>query len=147
VQRTAELTRRRFLALAGSAVAAGGCSAAAVSPAQVGDVPAGTIAGLGPGSLRAVDGLPVCIGRDDGGVYAMTLTCTHGGCDIGQQGTVSPRGLTCDCHGSQFDANGGVVHGPATQPLDHFAVTADAAGNLVIHGAQIVAADERLTVP
>ena len=140
------LTRRRFLALAGSAVAVTGCSAANVGPAQVGDVPAGTLASLGTGSLRPVDGLPVCIGRDDQGVYAMTLTCTHEGCDIGQQGTVSPQGLACDCHGSQFDANGGVVRGPATQPLDHFAVTADPTGNLTIHGGQIVGASQRLAV-
>lgn len=140
------LTRRRFLALAGSAVAVNGCSAAVVGPAQVGDVPAGRLASLGMGSLRSVDGLPVCIGRDGEGVYAMTLTCTHGGCDIGQQGTVSPQGLACNCHGSQFDANGGVVRGPATQGLDHFAVTADASGNLTIHGGEVVGAGQRLTV-
>ena len=146
MERKAALTRRRFLVLAGSAVAVHGCSAAAVGPAPVGDVPAGTVTSLGMGSLRPVAGLPVCIGRDGEGVYAMTLTCTHGGCDIGQQGTVSPQGLACNCHGSEFDANGGVVRGPATQALDHFAVTADASGNLTIHGSQVVGASERLSV-
>ena len=97
-------------------------------------------------SLDVVGTEPVCIGRDAAGVYAMTLTCTHAGCDIGQHGTVSPQGLVCGCHGSEFDANGNVVRGPATQPLDHFAVTVDATGNLTIHGDQIVDASQRLAV-
>ena len=88
----------------------------------------------------------MCIGRDSGGVYAMTLTCTHAGCDIGQTGSVGPQGLFCGCHGSEFDANGSVVRGPASRPLDHFAVTADSAGNLTIHGGQTVSAGTRLAV-
>lgn len=98
------------------------------------------------GSLRAVSNEPVCIGRDANGVYAMTLTCTHAGCDIGTEGSVSPQGLFCGCHGSAFDANGAVVRGPATQPLDHFAVTVDSSGDLTIHGGQTVAASQRLSV-
>jgi cytochrome b6-f complex iron-sulfur subunit len=139
------LSRRRFLVVAGAA-AAGGCSSAPVAPAQVGEVQAGSVSELLVGSLVVVGSQPVCIGRDAGGVYAMTLTCTHAGCDIGQRGTVSPQGLSCGCHGSEFDANGNVIHGPATQPLDHFAVTVDAGGNLTIHGDQIVGESERLTV-
>jgi cytochrome b6-f complex iron-sulfur subunit len=140
------LTRRRFLLVAGHAVAVGACSSAAVSPAPVGDVEAGNVSALPVGSLRAIGSEPVCIARDSGGVYAMTLTCTHAGCDIGQTGSVSPQGLVCDCHGSEFDANGAVVQGPATQPLDHFAVTVDASGDLTIHGGQTVSATDRLSV-
>jgi len=138
--------RRCFLALVGSAAAASGCAANAVQPAPVGDVPAGNLSSLTPGTLRAVDGQPVCIARDDKGVYAMTLTCTHAGCDIGQTGSVSPQGLTCGCHGAQFDTNGAVLRGPAPAALDHFAVTADANGDLTIHGGEIVSQDERLSV-
>jgi len=141
-----ELSRRRFLALAGAAAAVGGCSSPAVPPVQVGDVQAGNVTDLAVGSLDVVGSDPVCIGRDAGGFYAMTLTCTHAGCDIGQRGTVSAQGLVCGCHGSEFDANGNVTRGPATQPLDHFAVTVDATGNLIIHGDQIVDASQRLTV-
>lgn len=142
--------RRRFLVLAGASVGAAGAvacgSAAAVAPASVGDVPAGNVSSLPAGSLRVVQGEPVCIGRDSGGVYAMTLTCTHAGCDIGATGDVSASGLLCGCHGSRFDANGNVVSGPAPSPLDHFAVTADASGNLTIHGGQVVDAAQRLPV-
>jgi Rieske Fe-S protein len=76
----------------------------------------------------------------------MTLTCTHAGCDIGQTGSVSPQGLVCACHGSTFDANGNVRGGPAPAPLDHFAVTVDGSGNLTIHGGEVVAQSQRLTV-
>jgi nitrite reductase/ring-hydroxylating ferredoxin subunit len=140
------LTRRRFLIVLGEAAALGACSAAGVSPAPVGDVAAGRVADLPVGSLRIVNALPVCIGRDAGGVYAMTLTCTHSGCDMGQTGSVTPNGLFCGCHGSEFDANGNVVRGPASQSLDHFAVTADSGGNLTIHGGQTVSASDRLAV-
>lgn len=139
------VTRRRFLVVAGTAAATGACSSAGVSPVQVGDIAAGNVAELPIGSLNVVESSPVCIGRDLGGIYAMTLTCTHAGCDIGQSGTVSPRGLFCACHGSQFDANGNVVAGPARRPLDHFAVATDSSGNLTVDSNQIVEASRRLT--
>ncbi len=138
--------RRCFLAVVGSAVAAGGCGSAAVQPAAVGDVPAGNLSTVPVGTLRVVDGQPLCIGRDSGGVYAMTLTCTHAGCDIGQTGSVSYEGLMCGCHGARFDRDGAVVSGPAPSPLDHFAVSVDMGGNLTVHGGQIVNADQRLSV-
>jgi cytochrome b6-f complex iron-sulfur subunit len=141
-----ELTRRRFLALAGATAAVGGCSSSAASPAQVGDVQAGRVSQLAVVSLSVVGTEPVCIGRDAAGVYAMTLTCTHAGCDIGQSGTVSAQGLFCGCHGSEFDVDGNVTRGPATQPLAHFDVTIDASGNLTIHSDQVVDASQRLTV-
>lgn len=110
----------------------------------MGDVPAGNVSELPIGTLNVVGSEPVCIGRDPSGIYAMTLTCTHAGCDMAQHGTVSAQGIACGCHGSEFDPNGDVVRGPATQPLAHFAVTVDASGNLTIHGDQIVAASQRL---
>jgi Rieske Fe-S protein len=139
------LSRRRFLVVAGAA-AAGACSSGAVPPASVGKVAVGNVSGVPVGTLQAVGGEAVCIGRDASGVYAMTLTCTHAGCDIGQNGTVSPQGLVCGCHGSEFDANGDVTHGPASQPLDHFAVDVDGQGNLTIDGTTVVSASQRLKV-
>jgi Rieske Fe-S protein len=115
-------------------------------PAEVGDIQAGNVSQLRVGSLNVVGNSPACIGRDAVGAYAMTLTCTHAGCDMGVNGSVSPAGIICSCHGSEFDSNGNVVRGPAKYPLDHFAVTVDGDGNLTVHGDEIVGSDERLTV-
>jgi Rieske Fe-S protein len=120
------------------------CSAGSASPEPVGDVAAGNLSDLPVGSLRPIDSLPVCIGRDDAGVYAMTLTCTHAGCNMAQDGIVGPNGAACACHGSRFDRDGNVVRGPASDPLQHFAVTADPTGNITIVGDQYVAQDVRL---
>jgi cytochrome b6-f complex iron-sulfur subunit len=141
-------TRRRFLEMVGGACAASlaGCSSGSASPAPIGDVPAGNASALTVGTLVPVASEPVCIGRDAGGIYAMTLTCTHQGCDIGNGGTVSFAMIRCPCHGSQFDANGNVVNGPAETPLVHYAVSQDTAGNLTIHGGTEVSESTRLAV-
>lgn len=143
-------SRRRFLeVIAVSAVVpfAAACSSGGggIAPAKVGTVAAGNVSALPVGSLRAIAGVPVCIGHDTQGVYAMTLTCTHAGCDI-SQGTVAASGLVCKCHGSSFDANGAVTNGPAADPLQHFAVSIDAQGLLLIHGDMNVDASTRLMV-
>ena len=80
--------------------------------------------------------------RDAGGIYAMTAICTHQGCTVnGWNGSVFP----CPCHGSQYDLNGAVVQGPATLPLNHFEVTTDGSGFLVVDTGKMVAAQVRLT--
>lgn len=145
---TTKTTRRVFLQVLGAAAAVpvlGGCmNGGGADPAPVGTVSAGNVADLPVGSLVAVTGHPVCIGHDDGGIYAMTLTCTHAGCDMSRQGSVSASGITCNCHGSTFDANGEVTGGPAHSALQHFMVSADADGNLTIHGDSDADASFRL---
>lgn len=84
------------------------------------------------------------IGRDAGGVYAETTTCTHLGCQIAPSGTGASAILACPCHGSQFDRNGGVLRGPASAPLTHFAVEIDMSGNITIHGGTQVSAATRV---
>jgi len=143
-------TRRVFLRLASAtagAIVTQGCSlGSSASPAAIGDLPAGTVASLPVGSLQAVGSNPACVGRDAGGVYAMTLTCTHQGCNMALQGSVSAQGIVCSCHGSRFDPNGNPTAGPAGAPLVHYAVSEDGAGNLTIHGETEVGAGVRLMV-
>src|SRR3954465_7045771 len=107
-------TRRRFLEVCGAATAAGAlgmsCAAKSSSPAAFGDVSAGNLGTLPVGTLQRVASNPVFIGRDAGGLYSVTITCTHEGCDLEAQ-TTNPVQLTCPCHGSRFDANGAVLHG------------------------------------
>lgn len=50
----------------------------------------------------------------------LTATCTHEACTV--NGFSNARFL-CPCHGSQFSTGGGVLVGPATQPLRQFAAT------------------------
>ncbi len=144
-----DTSRRVFLKLVavGAALPAlAACGPAGVGPASFGDVSGGNIADLPVGSLRALDGQPVCIGRDKKGVYAMTLTCSHQGCNMAVQGQVSASGIYCACHGSRFDANGNVLSGPAPDALQHFEVTEDPAGELTVHGGSYVDASKRLAV-
>src|SRR5260370_8383458 len=124
----------RALLVLGASVATCACSpGSGPQPDPIGDVASVNVTGLPIGSLEPVGTLPVCIARDAHGVYAMTLTCTHAGCNIAQQGAVSPRGVSCGCHGSQFSTNGDVLRGPAAEPLSHFPVTNDPAGTLTTH--------------
>ncbi len=131
---------RRKLLLVGCGAALG-CGTSVPVPALIS---AGNISGLPQGRVRAVSGFPVAIGRDAGGVYALSLLCTHAGCDIAQDGSVGAGSIECFCHGSIFSGTGEVLRGPATQPLAHFVVTSDAAGALTIHTDETTAASTRL---
>ncbi|HVY48376.1 MAG TPA: Rieske (2Fe-2S) protein [Minicystis sp.] len=143
-------SRRHFLtvlatggaALGAVCLGAGGCLAGGPS----GKIPAGNVKDLAVPSLQAVQGESVAIGRDEGGVYAMTLICTHASCDMATQGEVTAHGVLCSCHGSEFSPNGAVVVGPANAPLEHFLVTVDAGGNITIDADQGVSADQRAKV-
>ena len=141
--------RRRFLLAVGqSAIAAPiACSdPGGVGPEPIGDVPAGNVADLPENSLRALGSIPVAIGRDSNGVYALTLTCTHEGCNMAVEGTVDFNGVRCACHGARFSANGAVRAGPAPDALVHFAVDIDMAGEMTIRGDQRVDAAVRTPV-
>lgn len=141
--------RRRFLAV----VAHGGVLAGAAAALGVGcgtglsgTYAAGNVSQLQVGELLAISGGPLAIGRDAGGVYAMTLICTHAGCDMASQGAVSSQGIVCYCHGSQFDVNGNPTGGPARSALEHYEVTVDAAGAITINADATVAETTRTAV-
>jgi len=59
------------------------------------------------------------------------LICTHLGCTVEQKdGT-----FACPCHGSRFDVNGKVMHGPAAKPLQSLRVEVTTEGNLKLFTA------------
>ncbi len=68
------------------------------------------------------------------GVLAYSAICTHYGCLITLLAK-DQRGVTCNCHGSTFDAgnNGEIVVGPATRRLAFLPLKA-------VDGALVVAA-------
>jgi nitrite reductase/ring-hydroxylating ferredoxin subunit len=140
------LGRRRFLAVLAGAAATSACSGPNSGPAAFGDVSAGSVKNVAVGALALVGSEPVVLGRDAAGLYAMTVTCTHQGCEVEPVGTGTSATLSCPCHGSRFDRNGGVVRGPASSPLVHFAVDVDASGNITIHGGTQVGASVRKAV-
>lgn len=76
----------------------------------------------GEGGVAEVDGERVGAFRDDdGALHAVSLVCTHLGCHV----TWNPaeRSWDCPCHGSRFDIDGGILHGPATRPLPQKTLT------------------------
>lgn len=97
------------------------------------------------GTLRATNE-PVAIGRDERGLYALSTICAHRGCDIREHGTIAPQGIHCSCHGSEYDKNGAVTHGPADHGLDHYRVEVTKDGRVIVHGGEIVAPDARTPV-
>jgi Rieske Fe-S protein len=46
--------------------------------------------------------------------------CTHRGCAVNK---IADGTINCPCHGSKFNLDGTVVHGPATQPLETRAIS------------------------
>lgn len=72
--------------------------------------------GIGEGAIVTRDGEQLAVWRDDTGVlYAVSAACTHKGCTVTWNN--ADRTWDCPCHGSIFQADGEVIHGPARKPL------------------------------
>ncbi len=85
-----------------------------VTPAEVSradKVPAGEARVLREGRLGKLG-----VYRDTAGTaHAVSLRCTHLGCLL--RFNAAETSWDCPCHGSRFDVDGGVLEGPAVQPL------------------------------
>ena len=68
---------------------------------------------LGAGEPFVPPGRTVSIFRDESGVHAVSLICTHLGCIV----KAGAGGFECPCHGSRYDKEGNVTKGPAPQAL------------------------------
>lgn len=82
---------------------------------------------LQPGEPYVPPGRSVAVFRDQEGVYAISLVCTHLGCIV----RASSKGFECPCHGSRFAPDGHVIGGPAPKGLPWLAVTLQGAEILV----------------
>jgi cytochrome b6-f complex iron-sulfur subunit len=71
-----------------------------------------------------------------GGVYAMSAVCTHLGCIT--RYVADESAIACPCHGSRFDVEGNVTHGPAPRPLPWLEVKLDDKGQLVVDTSVII---------
>ncbi|HSP06029.1 MAG TPA: ubiquinol-cytochrome c reductase iron-sulfur subunit [Acidobacteriota bacterium] len=95
-----------------------------------------------PDGVTFFPNLRVFVLRKGNTFRAVSAICTHLGCTVNR----TTDGFHCPCHGSVFDANGIVVHGPAPRPLVWFAVYLSRDGRLVIDTTQQVGADKYLVV-
>ena len=57
--------------------------------------------------------IPAVIYNNGDEYVAYSLTCTHLGCMVEEDG----KGFACPCHDSRFDKDGSVLEGPAQEPL------------------------------
>ena len=58
------------------------------------------------------------LARDlSGNLNVFAVNCSHLGCSVAYNADV--QRFQCPCHGSQFNVDGQVVHGPAVYPLSH----------------------------
>ena len=53
---------------------------------------------------------------DEGELHAVSAVCTHLGCIVTWNG--AEKSWDCPCHGSRFDVDGRVLHGPALKDLE-----------------------------
>ncbi len=135
-------SRRQFLVRSASAVgvvglatACGGCAAFHKQDIQV-EVPENeTSVNLSlakhpklaePGGIVRVEGRDgdarlVVIRKADNTLVALSMECTHWGCDL--DWVKDKAELDCPCHGSRFDLDGKVLEGPADEPLPAYPVS------------------------
>jgi cytochrome b6-f complex iron-sulfur subunit len=141
-----ESTRRDFLARMGI----GACAAAALGsgvvtldflkPKVLFEPPttfhAGSTLDYPEGTVRFNKAQKAYVIGGGGGIYALSAVCTHLGCIT--RFLSDENAIACPCHGSRFDLEGNVSHGPAPRSLPWLEVTADAAGNLVVDTSVVI---------
>ena len=66
-----------------------------------------------PDSRTVLPEIPAILTRTESGFSALSLVCSHLGCTLENEAD----GFACPCHGSRFDTEGRVMHGPAVKPL------------------------------
>jgi len=80
----------------------------------------------GEGRVIRIHGEKTAAARDREGVlHLVSPTCTHMGCDVAWNPV--EQTWDCPCHGSRFDMDGCVLHGPATAPLENLSAVSGSA--------------------
>jgi glycine/D-amino acid oxidase-like deaminating enzyme/nitrite reductase/ring-hydroxylating ferredoxin subunit len=71
----------------------------------------------GQGAILREGARKIAVYRDDDGwLHAVSAKCTHLGCVVAFNS--AEKSWDCPCHGSRFDLNGQVLHGPAMHALE-----------------------------
>lgn len=82
-----------------------------------------------PGTRRALPEAQAILLYGSQGLVAYSTICPHLGCTVNDEG----NGFTCPCHGSQFDATGDLIRGPAKQDLRKLRLEVDEQGSLILY--------------
>jgi Rieske Fe-S protein len=69
--------------------------------------------------------------KNGGQVRFFAVTCSHLGCSVNFNS--DGKRFDCPCHGSRFNLDGQVIHGPAAFPLSHLGVKVQGS-QLLVHG-------------
>lgn len=127
------VNRRTFLLL-GAAFAAG-CAAPGGVPFSAGGRE--RVVNAGPAGQYLPDGvyaryreLGFFIVRRGANLFAVSAICTHRNCKLDAE---TDKTFSCPCHGSTFDADGKVTHGPARRNLPVYGISTDEKGNLLVN--------------
>lgn len=132
-------SRRDFLARAavGAAVCAGlaGCRVLNADARLLDATPVGGRVALGDeGSLAVGEQLKVAIRGGDAVLVVRTaeseyravqINCTHFGSEVALVHDAGVTKFRCTNHGAEFDLQGAVLKGPASNPLQAYAVTSE----------------------
>lgn len=145
-----EMTRRNFLKLGVQTLGAlallemGFAGLSYMQPRSLegefgGVVSAGPADSFPPGSVTEFPaGRFFLVRGEDGGFLALYKKCTHLGCAVSWQ--AQENRFACPCHGSYFDAQGGVENPPAPRALDAFAIRIEN-GELLVDTAKALSRD------
>jgi glycine/D-amino acid oxidase-like deaminating enzyme/nitrite reductase/ring-hydroxylating ferredoxin subunit len=85
-----------------------------------------SLAQIAPGTARVmtIDRHKVGVHRDEQGrLHAVAASCSHMGCSL--RWNDSERSWDCPCHGSRFDHQGKVLHGPAVRDLQRYPLSGE----------------------
>jgi cytochrome b6-f complex iron-sulfur subunit len=88
----------------------------------------GAVSSYPVGSRTLIPNVPALLIHTEAGFSALSLVCTHLGCTLEQ----NAEGFTCPCHGSRFDADGKILHGPTTKELAVLLVEQNEQGHLIL---------------
>ncbi|KAF3889350.1 MULTISPECIES: FAD-dependent oxidoreductase [Nostocales] len=71
----------------------------------------------GEGKIVTVNGKKVAAYRDEGGeIHAVSAVCPHLGCVVAWNS--AEKSWDCPCHGSRFNSDGKILHGPTVKDLE-----------------------------
>lgn len=88
----------------------------------------GTPSDFPPGSATFLPDRRLFVFNGPDGLFCISSICTHLGCNVRHIGA----GFECPCHGSRYDENGRVIHGPAPKSLAWYSVTLSPREELIV---------------